>query len=119
MDRYYNTAIISGHTIRYYTTNNPDRFIVLTGQIDDKKMQFDMRPHIARLHAQDRTHYDTPASIRNCGCDVCNDARQQHGRAPFNFSQKNKWRHGEILPGLTAVDVTSRIEQLELTQPYR
>lgn len=39
------------------------------------------KPHaadIARLHALDRTQYDTPGSVRRCACVSCNAARRLH-----------------------------------------
>jgi hypothetical protein len=34
---------------------------------------------IAFLHALDRTHYDTPGSVRRCACTTCNHARRLYG----------------------------------------
>ncbi len=40
------------------------------------------KPHaeaIASLHKMNRTHYDTPGSIRHCACVSCNEARRSYG----------------------------------------
>ena len=34
------------------------------------------REQIARLHKLDRTHYDTPGSVRDCACESCNTVRR-------------------------------------------
>lgn len=35
---------------------------------------------IPQLHRLDRTHYDTPGSVRACACVDCNRVRQSYGR---------------------------------------
>jgi len=46
------------------------------------------KPHaegIAYLHTLDRTHYDTPGSIRHCACVSCNAARRSYGEREYTW----------------------------------
>lgn len=40
---------------------------------------------IAVYHKQDRTHYDTPGSVRTCACASCNATRRTYHVQPITW----------------------------------
>lgn len=60
------------------------------------------RPHaedIARFHQMDRSQYDTPGSVKYCGCVTCNEARRTHGAREKTWQGLARTRHWEAPRG--------------------
>jgi hypothetical protein len=65
-----------------------------------KGTKISMEKHISDLHEKDRTHYDTPASVMNCYCKSCQEARKMYTPEKYNsrahWSKHTIFHFGEI-----------------------
>jgi len=71
-----------------------------------------MEQHINNLHTLDRTHYDTPNSVRGCACSSCNGARKSRGIRGIGWQKPDIDLFGVIERiGMTQSDACSTIGQ--------